>query len=132
MKKIALIFSLICMSPGVWAQTYECDTTSFGTGGWIGEKMFVFLDTKEQKAELVDWTIHRVFGDKIPVDLRKLSDTKYLLSWKLNSFRTSNDATTKISYKVRLNTARPTFTISGHLHGYDNVISGSGRCKIRK
>ncbi|MCX7560772.1 hypothetical protein OS190_14440 [Sulfitobacter sp. F26204] len=114
------------------AQTYECNVTNRGAGGWIPEKIFIEFKAAEQRASVYDFFINQVHKEPIDVAPEKRGETSYELSWKVRNVKISNEGSGILSHSLILNTAANTYTMKGRLHGYDNVIRGSGTCKVLK
>lgn len=114
------------------AQSYDCTTTRFGSGGFVSDRIILGLDRAANAGSAYDYFIDQVHDAPIPVDLTKRSDTSYKFDWKLRNVEVSNEGSGVLSHTVTLNTAALTYTLRGRLHGYDNHISASGTCKVIK
>lgn len=132
MKRFLLCVLFAGLPLQAMAEVYECTATNRGSGGWIPEKIFVELNTADQTASAYDYFINSIHKKPIKVDLKKRKDTSYKLSWKLRNVDISNEGSGILSHSMVLNTAAKTYTMNGRLHGYDNVIRGSGTCKVMK
>jgi len=111
------------------AASFDCTTKHFGTGGWISERYIAAYDDGAGAGSMLDAPIHEVHGVPIPVSWERRSKTSSTFRWKLKGANISNAGKAILSYKFTLFEARNEFTVSGHLHGYDNLITGSGTCK---
>lgn len=129
MKKILAIVAALALPTAAAAETYVCETTNFGGGGWVPPKIILAYDTKAQVGSAFDGFIKSIHEVPIPVEWKRRSDTSYIFNWKLKGLKASNGGKGINSYKVTLFTARNAFSLSGRRHGYDNVISGSGTCE---
>lgn len=129
MIRHALCLSLLLSPIGALAQTYECTRTKMARGGWVSDKIFVQLQSSGTKAEVIDAYINQVHGKAIPVEIKKMGGDKYRLKWKVRNVEIKNAGSGILSHTLMFDRAKSTFRINGRLHGYDNVISGSGTCK---
>lgn len=111
------------------SDVYECKTTHFGNGGWIGNGYILAFDREAVAGSVYGWAIHEVHQTPIPVDVRNPSPIRWEFRYSVSGVKPTNSGSTKVSYKVVLNTRTNRFLISGRLHGSDNNISGSGTCK---
>lgn len=131
-RKHMLVAVLAILGTPVLSESYDCTTTKYGTGGWVSNRIILGLDRKANAGSAFDYFIKETKKAPIPVTLKKRSDTSYQFDWKLRNVKVSSSGSDILSHTVVLNTQAMTFTIRGRLHGYDNLISGSGTCKIIK
>lgn len=129
MLRHALCLTLFLTPLGALAQTYECTRTKMARGGWVSDKIFVQLKNSGAQAEVIDAYINQVHGKPIPVEIKKMGGEKYRLKWKVRNVEIKNAGSGILSHSMTFDRAKNNFRISGRLHGYDNVISGSGTCK---
>jgi len=111
------------------AASFDCTTKNFGRGGWVSKRYIAAYDDGAGAGSMIDAGINEVHGAPIPVDWKRRSDTSSTFRWKLKGANISNAGKAILSYKFTLFESRNEFTLSGRLHGYDNVISASGTCK---
>jgi hypothetical protein len=131
--KNLVLAAVIALSPTVVpAESYVCDTVQFSPDGWIPSRIILGLDRTENVASAFDYFINLAHKAPIPVKLEKRSDTSYKFSWKFRNLKLPNQRSVGLSHTVVLNTANGTFNMRGILHGYDNVINGSGTCELIK
>ncbi len=126
-KIFSIIFFLLTPIVAL-AETYKCTATNFGVGGWVSSEIILEFDTATLQAYAIDAAIYEVHKKPVPVRFRRRSDTSLIFNWTVRGVKSRNAEKAIISYKVTLFTDRNKFTLSGRLHGYDNVISASGTC----
>jgi hypothetical protein len=131
--KYMFLSAIVALTPiSAMAESYDCTTTNFGRGGWVGEQMILAFDEKANVGSAYDSGINEVHKAPISVKFKKWSDNRYQFNWTVEGIKSSNAGGSIMSYKVTLRPQSGTFTLSGVLHGYDNVISGSGTCVLIK
>ena len=91
--------------------------------------MYVQVDPKAGNAVIFDAAIKETFGKPIVVEATEISAQKYRLKYKA-ILQSSNSGKLNISYTVRFDQGRKHYTIQGFLSGYDNNVTGSGRCEV--
>lgn len=124
------LLSAIALASPVVAQKYDCEITNQGGGGFVGTRMIVWINPADQSATAIDAAIHQVHKKPIPVDARQGSNPdRWTLRWRVKGVQVANEGTGTLSYTVRLNTKTGRMSLSGLLAGFDNVISGAGRCR---
>lgn len=128
MKRFLLATTFAALPMMASAAEYVCDTTNFGRGGWVPDRIYLAFDVTSGQAFAYDGAIATVSEAPIPVELKKRSDTSYQFRWAVD-LKASNGGRSKSSYRVILYTDRNKFVLSGRRHGYDNIISGEGTCK---
>lgn len=129
MKRFWIGMAFAVLPLQVLAQTYECTAVKQGSGGWVADKVFVQIDRATGKASAYDTFIKQSHNGPIPVTMEQNSETVFTLSWKLRNVETRNEGRSVLSHSLLLDTAAQSFAIKGRLHGYDNVIRGSGTCQ---
>lgn len=128
MKSAILSVALIALPVAASAAEYVCETTNFGSGGWVPEKIYLAYDKAQGQGWAYDGAIATEHDGPIPVDWKVRSATSYQFNWAIN-LKARNGGKGKSSYKVILFTDRNAFVLSGRRHGYDNPISGEGTCE---
>ncbi|MEH6521260.1 hypothetical protein [Sulfitobacter sp.] len=131
--KSLFLSAILALSPiAAAAESYECTTESYGSGGWVSNVMILGVDREKNVGSAFDFAIQEVHKAPIPVKFKKWSDNRFQFNWTVKGIQTSNSGSSIISYKVTLRPNSGKFTLSGRLHGSDNVISGSGTCEMIK
>lgn len=128
-KRLPTIFLAGAIATGAGADVYECTTTQFGNGGFVGEGYFLAFDRQAKAGSVLDWAIQQVHKAPIPVDVFNPSPSRWQFRYTVIGVQTSNSGSAKVSYRIGLNTQTNRFRISGRLHGYDNRITGRGTCR---
>ena len=131
MRLITLAASLAA-APAFAGQTYDCETKNFGRGGWVSDRIILAFDEEAKAGSAYDAFIHHIHKTPIPVKWRKRSESSYTFNWTVEGLESKNVGKSTVSYKVTLFADRRAFSLNGRLHGYDNVISASGTCKLVK
>ena len=111
------------------AETFDCTMTSKGIGGFIGNRMLLSVDPETGEGAALDGAIFSVHGKAVPVETTRTSSVRWRFKYTVEGVPVSNEGTGIVSYTVHLNTQRMRVNVSGRLHGFDNQISGSGRCE---
>lgn len=131
--KSLFLSAILALSPiAAAAESYKCTTTNFGVDGWVPPVIILGVDQEANVGSAFDGYINSVHKAPIPVKFKKWSGARYQFNWKLKDVDISNDGSSTVSYKVTLRPKKGEFTLSAQLHGYDNVISGSGTCEMIK
>ncbi len=131
--KSLFLSAILALSPiAAAAESYKCTTTNFGVDGWVPPVIILGVDQEANVGSAFDSGIQEVHKAPIPVKFKKWSDNRYQFNWTVKGIKSSNAGGGTMSYKVTLRPQSGTFTLSGLLHGYDNVISGSGTCELIK
>lgn len=120
----------VSIASSALAESYECTMRDTGPGGWVGSKIVLAIDRKEEVGAALDFAIQSVHKTAIPVEVTKRKDHLWRFKWKVVGVKTSNAGTTTVSYSALLNTNTRSVTLRGILHGADNNISGRGVCKL--
>ena len=129
MKFLSVVFSL-ALAGAAQAQTFECEMTNKGSGGWIGNKMLFSIEPEEGVGAVLDWAIQEVHKAPIPVRVVKRSSTSWKFFWNVKGVKSANIGKAALNYNATLDTKRMRVRVNGALAGYDNNISGNGPCKI--
>ncbi len=131
--KTLFLSTLLTLSPiFALAESYKCTTENFGRGGWVSEVIILAIDRDANVGSAFDYGINAVHKTPIPVKLKRWSDNRFQFNWTLKGIKSRNGGKSIVSYKVTLRPKSGKFTLSGQLHGFDNVISGSGSCALIK
>jgi hypothetical protein len=107
---------------------YSCEIKGKGQDGFVAPKMLIEMSADRSSATIYDGYIHNTHGKPITVKAAKMSEGKYRIKWDM-LVETSNEGDLPITYTLRFNEKRQTYTINGFLHGFDNRIGGSGTCQ---
>ena len=110
------------------AGEYICEATNSGRDGWVPPKFYLAYDAATGKAYAYDGFISQVSENPIEVKWKQRSATSHQYNWTVKGVEGSNGGKGIISHRVILFLDRNRFTLSGRLHGFDNVISGEGTC----
>ena len=129
MKKILFGIALAALPAIVAAETFECEMTSKGRGGFISDTMLLEINRAKGVGFVLDGVVYRVQKKPIAAELIKRSDTVWRFKWEVNDFPTDNSGKADLRYSAMLDLARKRIQVRGILAGYDNNISGSGPCK---
>lgn len=127
--RLPTIVLAAALATGAGADVYDCTTSNFGAGGWVGERYILAFERDEVVGSVLGPVIQQVHKGPIPVDVRNPSPIRWEFRYTVVGVQTSNAGSTRITYKIVLNTQTNRFLLSGVLHGYDNQISGSGACR---
>jgi hypothetical protein len=131
--KLLFLSAILALSPiAAAAESYKCTTTNFGVDGWVPPVIILGVDQEANVGSAFDGIIKSVHNAPIPVKFKKWSDARFQFNWSVKGVDISNDSSSTVSYKVTLRPKSGKFTLSAQLHGFDNVISGSGTCELIK
>ena len=123
---------LACVTFGSQAMaatsTYLCKISNHSNRGFIPPDMRISLDTRAGTAQVYDGIIHNMLGKPMTVDAQLVSSQKYRMKYNLQA-PTTNSGKMKLTYTLRFDQGRQTYSLTGILHGADNRISGQGTCK---
>ena len=128
--KYLILSAVLMLTPlAATAQSYDCKTANFGNGGFVAPRIILGMDEKANAASVFDGFIKDAHKAPIPAKLKKWSDSRFQFNWTTKGITTKNVGAGTVSYKLTLRPQNGSFTLSGRLHGYDNVISATGACK---
>lgn len=128
--KIASCLVLSAVAAGASAKgvTYKCEMYNQGVGGWVGERMFLSIDPETGVGAVYDAALALAEKPPLPVTVTVRSPTLFKYRWEVEGVPSGNVGKARLSYSALLNTKTGRVTLSGRLFGYDNQISGAGRC----
>lgn len=127
---IALVFT----AAGVAAQqtTYRCEMNSRSGNGFVSKTMFFSLASAQGTGAVYDGLIHAMHKAPIPAQVTKRRDNVWRFKWRVDDVPSSNTGKVSLRYAAILNTTKGQVTLSGGIGGFDNDISGRGRCEVAK
>ena len=127
----AMIFSAT-WSVAIAANVYECDMHSKGNGGFVGDKVFFELNPETATGMVFDGVIKVVYDKPLTAEVTRRNETTWRYKWTVEDYQLGNGGREDISMRATLKTDTGAVSVNGRLRGYDNNISGSGRCKVVK
>lgn len=98
----------------------------------MGDRVILAVDPKTGGGSAIDYAINEVHKRPIPVNTKRVKANRWELRWEVYGVKSYNGQRETVSYKATLDTASRKVRIRGNLRGYDNVISGWGKCEIVK
>lgn len=130
MLNIAAVFACVTVGSQAMAatSTYHCTISNQSNRGFIPPDMRISLDTRAGTAQVYDGIIHNMLGKPMTVDAQLVSSQKYRMKYSVQA-PTSNSGKMKLTYTLRFDQGRQTYSLTGILHGADNTIRGQGTCK---
>jgi hypothetical protein len=111
---------------------YECDMNRKGFGGFVGDKMFFSLVPEQSTGQVYDGVIDSTVGAPLTADVTKRNATTWQYRWLVKDVKLGNEGSAEVVMRATLRVNKGTVNVSGTLRGFDNNISGSGRCKVVK
>jgi hypothetical protein len=111
---------------------YECQIEQRGPNrGWLPEVVVVAYEPGADEVQVSDPMIQYVHGKPIAVKVKKDSDARLSLSWKLVLPSTSQDEL-RLTFDFSILKAERRARIKATPHGYDNTFDSQGTCKVLK
>ncbi|MFK7835267.1 MAG: hypothetical protein AB8B60_03510 [Sulfitobacter sp.] len=129
MKQCILTLFVVLFPALVAADTYRCETTNFGRGGWVAPVILVNVDPAQNKARVFEGLIKTFQETPIEAKFKPRANAAFQLNWRVDGIKARDGGTGTNTYRMTVFPARNAFTLSGQRVGYDNVISAQGTCK---
>lgn len=113
------------------SKVYECEVVSQTNDGFVPPVTLISLDAKTKQAAVYDGFIKAMQDEPMLMEAKLLSKGKYRMRYRVK-VQTSNSGKLAVSYSLRFDQGRMTYSINGVLHGSDNRIGAAGTCKPLK
>lgn len=127
-----LAAGLLLAGTSAQAQTFDCDMYSQGNGGWVGSRMIFSLSREDSAGAVFDGLIKETYKHPIPATVVRRKDHIWRYTWKVEDAKSGNTGKETLQFSAILNTNSGKLSVNGTLQGYDNNISGAGKCKVVK
>jgi|GEM_PF-4500045 len=130
MKLKAFTIAAMCMlGSTALADTYKCIFTAGGTGGWIGDTLYVKLDEQKGTAFVIHNQTAARSKEWYPAVLDSSDKKRAVVKWEINWIKDRDGQSADLDYRLRLVKTKKQAVVSMIPGNYDNRFSTTGPCQ---
>lgn len=123
----------IALPTSVSAETYKCSfEEKRKNGGWIPEIVVLDIDAKNKLATVYDPLIAHFIGKPIRAKIATDNAARTTFTWRVKATTDSLNQFANMDYRLTVQKADRSSTISGQAIGYDGPYTARGNCELAK
>lgn len=129
--KLFLAAIAACFTSSAMADTYACDFSRGGAGGWIRPVILVDIDPAAGTAKAKDdLTLERT-KDWYPAKISVNNKKRYTVKWQLPRTKDRSRQTATLDYRLTIIKTSNKAQAIMRPQGYDNNFQTGGKCTLR-